>query len=38
MDIIITRGASGGQLIIARLQVRLLVFDEQESKVLQWIN
>lgn len=27
-----------GQLIIQRLQLRLLVFDEQKEKVVKWIN
>jgi hypothetical protein len=27
-----------GRLIVARLQVKLLVFDEHEKKVLQWIS
>jgi hypothetical protein len=27
-----------GQLIIKRLQLRVLIFDEQEEKVLQWIS
>jgi hypothetical protein len=27
-----------GQLIITRLRVRLLVFDEQQEKVVQWIS
>jgi hypothetical protein len=29
---------SFGRLIIARLNLRILVFDEQEEKVIQWIN
>jgi hypothetical protein len=27
-----------GQLLIRRLQLRFLVFDEQQAKVLQWIS
>ena len=27
-----------GQLIISRLQLRLLIFDETQQKSLQWIN
>jgi predicted RNase H-like HicB family nuclease len=27
-----------GQLIVARLRLRLLVFDEQQQKVVQWIS
>jgi XisH protein len=27
-----------GQFIIARLQLRLLVFDEEKEQVVQWIN
>jgi len=27
-----------GQLVIARVQLRYLVFSEEEKKVLQWIN
>ena len=27
-----------GQLIVTRLQLRLLVFDEREERVLQWIG
>jgi hypothetical protein len=29
---------SFGQLIVARLRLRLLVFDEQQQKVVKWIN
>jgi hypothetical protein len=27
-----------GQLIVARVQLRLLVFDEQQERVVRWIN
>lgn len=27
-----------GQLVIARLRLRLLVFDEQQERILQWTN
>ena len=27
-----------GQLIVSRLRLRLLVFDEQEQRVVQWIE
>jgi XisH protein len=27
-----------GQLILNRIQIRLIVFDEQEARITQWIN
>ena len=27
-----------GQLVIARLQLRLLIFDDQQQRVVQWIG
>jgi hypothetical protein len=27
-----------GQLIVTRIQLKLLVFDEQQEKVVQWIR